>query len=129
MTDLFDVDTSPERPYTFIQWKGTDVCLDFHCRCGASGHFDGDFAYNLRCTVCDTVWNMPIHLIPREGSADDGTVQDVEATCPKCRQGILRTEELDVSTPGGPPETVNSRTVCDRCGYDATGGTTNGNYS
>lgn len=33
------------RPYAFIQWKGTDVCMDFHCECGAHCHFNSDFAF------------------------------------------------------------------------------------
>ncbi len=40
----------------FIQWKGTDVCLDFYCPCGAHGHFDGDFAYNVRCPNCGSAF-------------------------------------------------------------------------
>jgi len=46
-------------PLAFIQWKGTDVCLDFACECGANGHYDGDFAYAIRCHGCDKVWMMP----------------------------------------------------------------------
>jgi hypothetical protein len=65
----------PSDPYVFIQWKGTDACLDFHCRCGAFLHFDGDFAYNLRCT-CGIVWEMPYFLIPRERN-DASTTADV----------------------------------------------------
>lgn len=38
----------------FIQWKNTDVCFDFRCDCGAEGHFDGYFAYQ-----------MPAHVYPR----------------------------------------------------------------
>ena len=37
---------APEAPYAYIQWKGTDVCLDVHCTCGAELlHYDGYFAY------------------------------------------------------------------------------------
>ena len=43
----------------FIQWKGTNVCLDFTCECGASGHLDGDFVYALRCGDCGREWAMP----------------------------------------------------------------------
>ena len=32
---------------TFIQWKGTDVCMDFHCKCGAHLHIDGMFVYKV----------------------------------------------------------------------------------
>ena len=33
----------------FLQWKGTDVCLDFHCyNCQTFAHFDGFFASFLK---------------------------------------------------------------------------------
>lgn len=54
------------RPHTFIQWKGTDVCMDFHCECGAHCHFDGDFAYVVKCPHCGTAWEMPCHVFPRK---------------------------------------------------------------
>lgn len=56
-----------ETPSAFIQWKGTDVCLDLHCRCGAHSHFDGYFAYALRCPACGGVFDMPttVELSPR----------------------------------------------------------------
>lgn len=38
----------PENPYAFIQWKGTDVCMDFHCECGAHCHFDGSYVLDDR---------------------------------------------------------------------------------
>jgi len=40
----------------FIQWKGTDVCIDIHCSCGGSSHFDGDFMYYIECPHCGKVW-------------------------------------------------------------------------
>jgi hypothetical protein len=59
------------RPRAFIQWKGTDVCMDFHCECGAHCHFDGYFAYTVRCPHCAAVWEMPHTVFPRR--ADDQT--------------------------------------------------------
>lgn len=58
------------QPSAFIQWKGTDVCMDFHCQCGAFCHFDGDFAYLVRCQHCGVVWQMPSTVYPRVASAD-----------------------------------------------------------
>lgn len=43
---------------TFIQWKGTDVCLDFYCPCGAIGHVDADFACYVRCGGCGLVFEL-----------------------------------------------------------------------
>lgn len=60
----------PEPPLTFIQWKGTDVCLDFTCECGWGGHFDGYFAYVIKCAGCGRLWEMPCYLAPRLSQRD-----------------------------------------------------------
>jgi len=62
----FDLTTPIPETHTFVQWKGTDVCLDFHCECGHHGHFDGYFAYHLKCTACGAVYQMPANLFPRK---------------------------------------------------------------
>lgn len=70
MSDLrFSPDFSPMgRPYAFIQWKGTDVCLDFYCDCGYQGHFDGYFAYRIRCVQCGKEWDTPhsVKVVPAQ---------------------------------------------------------------
>jgi hypothetical protein len=44
----------------FLQWKGTDVCFDFTCgQCGGDGHFDGFFAYAVKCPHCGAIYVMP----------------------------------------------------------------------
>jgi hypothetical protein len=35
--------------YGWIQWKGTEVCIDLHCPCGITGHIDADFFYFYEC--------------------------------------------------------------------------------
>lgn len=63
-------DFEEEHPtHAFIQWKGTDVCMDFWCDCGAEGHFDGDFAYVVKCPACDQEWEMPTFVFPRKRCA------------------------------------------------------------
>ena len=42
----------------FIQWKGTEVCMDLHCPCGKHSHFDVDFAYYVRCPECGSVYEL-----------------------------------------------------------------------
>jgi len=42
----------------FIQWKGTDLCMDFHCECGEHNHYDGFFAYHVKCNGCGQVYKM-----------------------------------------------------------------------
>lgn len=36
----------------WIQWKGTDVCMDIHCTCGQHDHIDADFFYHYQCSGC-----------------------------------------------------------------------------
>jgi hypothetical protein len=62
----------------FVQWKGTDVCLDFRCTCGWDGHFDGYFAYVVRCGGCDALWEMPHYLVPRKTTGTAHTPVDPE---------------------------------------------------
>ena len=56
------------KPRGFIQWKGTEVCMDIHCKCGNSSHIDDDFAYHVKCPKCNTVYrcNPNIELIEIE---------------------------------------------------------------
>jgi hypothetical protein len=58
----------------FIQWKGTDVCIDFHCPCGQHGHFDGYFAYFLGCPNCGAVYEMGTQV--RATKVDHLTLED-----------------------------------------------------
>lgn len=63
----------------FIQWKGTDACLDLHCTCGTDLHFDGDFAYAIRCWKCRAIWEMPTELAVTQVDYAD-ICQDTEPT-------------------------------------------------
>lgn len=51
---------------TFIQWKGTDICMDFHCECGNDFHVDGYFVYSVLCKSCGTIWTMPTDIAPQK---------------------------------------------------------------
>lgn len=60
-----------EQPAAGAQWKGTELCADVRCLCGADGHIDADFAYTVRCTACGRVyWLNPnidlVELRPEE---------------------------------------------------------------
>jgi len=61
------------RPYGRIQWKGTNVCMDVYCSCGASYHIDGDFVYYVRCLACDKVFatgtNIELIEVPEPESS------------------------------------------------------------
>ena len=58
-------------PFVFLQWKGTDACFDFHCKCGAHCHFDGSFAYYVKCPHCLKHYEMPYYLYPREVTKEE----------------------------------------------------------
>lgn len=55
-TDFYDQVYSQDNPegksWGWIQWKGTDVCIDLHCECGYHDHFDGEFLYFYECPAC-----------------------------------------------------------------------------
>lgn len=55
------------------EWKGTEVCLDFYCTCGGNGHYDGGFAYGLRCGDCGATWILP-HMLPLTRGEEDQVV-------------------------------------------------------
>lgn len=47
----------------FVQWKGTDVCMDATCPvCGHDGHIDSDFAYFLKCGACGALCEVGTHV-------------------------------------------------------------------
>ncbi len=52
----------------WIQWKGTDVCMDVHCRCGAHGHLDAEFTYFYRCRACGVTFavGQTVRLYPMD---------------------------------------------------------------
>lgn len=57
---------------TFIQWKNTTVCMDFNCpACGEHSHFDGMFAYHIRCPHCQATWRMPSDVPVERAEATD----------------------------------------------------------
>jgi hypothetical protein len=60
---------------TFIQWKGTEVCMDFHCSCGYHGHIDAGFAYFVECGGCGAQYEMGTQVLARRiDPIDDGRV-------------------------------------------------------
>lgn len=58
MSDFYDEVYGPESivfqgtPHGRIQWKGTDVCMDIVCVCGADAHVDAIFFYHYQCLAC-----------------------------------------------------------------------------
>ena len=67
MSDFYDLvytahDPTPSGPHGWIQWKGTDVCIDLHCSCGYHGHIDGDFLYFYECPKCHAKYALASHI-------------------------------------------------------------------
>lgn len=58
-------------PKSFIQWKGTNVCIDLYCTCGKHSHYDGDFLYRWQCPACKKCWEMGTAVRMRPCEADD----------------------------------------------------------
>jgi hypothetical protein len=60
--DFPSLDTKHDKPSAWLQWKGSDVCIDVHCECGAHMHFDCDFLYHVKCSACGQVYEMDGHI-------------------------------------------------------------------
>jgi len=69
-------------PHAWIQWKGTDVCMDIHCSCGKHTHVDAEFAYYVRCSACGKLWAMCGNIRMVEVTAEEiaGGCKPVEST-------------------------------------------------
>lgn len=52
----FEDEIQDSGPYGWIQYKGSNICVDIHCSCGELSHYDGDFAYAVRCPYCQKAW-------------------------------------------------------------------------
>src|SRR4051812_34970606 len=50
------------KPHGWIQWKGTQVCMDLRCKCGYHGHVDTDFFYFYQCPNCLTKYAVGAHV-------------------------------------------------------------------
>lgn len=53
-------------PHGWIQWKGTRVCIDLYCECGAHGHIDAEFFYFYECFNCHRKYGVggTVKLVP-----------------------------------------------------------------
>jgi hypothetical protein len=68
-------------PHAWIQWKGTNVCADIHCSCGAHGHIDAQFAYYVRCGACGKLWALSGNVRMVEVTAEEikGACEPIDA--------------------------------------------------
>ena len=58
----WDMQRLDYRPHGWIQWKGTDVCMDVHCVCGELAHVDDDGTYHVKCQSCGRVYFCNGHI-------------------------------------------------------------------
>lgn len=70
-------DFPSEGPHGWIQWKGTNVCIDLQCKCGHQGHVDAEFFYHYRCPICKASYAVGkvvklIELTPEQAAHVDG---------------------------------------------------------
>ena len=49
-------------PHGWIQWKGTNVCMDVYCECGEQFHIDAGFCYYVKCLQCKAVYEVGGHV-------------------------------------------------------------------
>jgi hypothetical protein len=63
---------------TFIQWKNTDLCMDFWCpECDNHSHFDGYLAYQIQCPYCGAIWRLGDSVTIEPGSDSDVCLQTI----------------------------------------------------
>jgi hypothetical protein len=55
-------ETYKNQPHGWIQWKGTNVCMDIYCACGYHAHIDDSFAYHVQCPKCQRVYACNGHI-------------------------------------------------------------------
>ncbi len=78
MNDHYEAIYSQDSPrgeaHGWIQWKGTNVCIDLHCVCGYHDHVDAEFFYSFECPKCGKRYavGQVVKLIPltKEQEAD-----------------------------------------------------------
>ena len=67
----------PKGAHVYIQWKGTEVCMDVHCECGNHAHSDAEFAYFVECAKCHRIYEVGcytrLYVVSHDQRAD---VQD-----------------------------------------------------
>jgi hypothetical protein len=61
------------KPHGWIQWKGTEVCIDLHCACGGGSHFDGGFFYNFECPYCHAKYAVGQNVVLIQLTADQAS--------------------------------------------------------
>ena len=66
------------KPHGWIQWQGTNVCMDVYCECGHHSHVDDEFVFYVRCPACKRTYfcNGHIELIEITGTIDSDAIAE-----------------------------------------------------
>jgi len=67
-----------DSPRGWIQYKGTDICVDLHCACGTHGHYDGDQMYFVRCKDCGRRYGVSQNVLLVELTDDVADAAEVD---------------------------------------------------
>jgi hypothetical protein len=63
----------PEGAVARLQHKGSSMCADVVCECGAHCHIDSDFTYFIRCAECSKLYAvgevLKLYPLPPEHEA------------------------------------------------------------
>ena len=78
----WDRQTIPPIPRGWLQWKGTNACLDVYCRCGQQCHVDSDFLYFLECCHCHRIYMVNAHVELIELTPPEVAGLDADAIMP-----------------------------------------------
>jgi hypothetical protein len=62
-----------------VQWKGSDLCADVICGCGADWHVDAEMPFSgfIRCPSCLRIWEIPSAL-PLRHATDEQVHPDTQ---------------------------------------------------
>lgn len=80
--EVYDQDNPEGEAHGWIQWKGTQVCMDVHCKCGAHCHLDAEFAYVLKCPHCNRVYAVGANVKLIELNDEQRAFVEGGNTCP-----------------------------------------------
>ena len=83
------------QPHGWIQWKGTNVCMDVYCSCGAHGHIDDEFTYRYKCLACGKLFDIAGYVRLVEVPESEITKQDRDGQCVASDARLLEAPDQD----------------------------------
>jgi hypothetical protein len=94
---VIDFNRYKDEPHAFVQWKGTDACMDVRCECGTNGHIDGDFVYGVTCRDCGKKYEVEpfVRLLPIDDHDHEAVVEFFDAGQTRCHSTSAVVDALD----------------------------------